>query len=358
MVSARWAAMGTENELVAPESARPIFSTIERYFRTAERRLSRFLPESDIGRLNQSHSWTPVSSLAFRLLWAADRWWRRTEGIFSPYVLPALLAAGYDRPFDALRSENRPAMRPSAGAPGRPKTPATGEAPGEVKPPAPPFPASEPRTRGGRLPAPGSFDPKAPPLRFDVRRRRIERRPDVAVDLGGIAKGWVGREVAFRLRRAGVRLGALSAGGDLVVWNDADDLPWTVEIEPPADFDGDPPPGPFRLRRGAAATSGVHRRRWTADGPKHHLIDPSTGRPAESDVLQATVLAADPVEAEALAKIPIVLGAKDGIAWLEAYARRDRRSGLVVLLTVDGRWHVRRFAPTPPAPNRRPPGDA
>ncbi|WP_415579222.1 FAD:protein FMN transferase, partial [Hydrogenibacillus schlegelii] len=99
-------------------------------------------------------------------------------------------------------------------------------------------------------------------------------------------------------------------------------------------------------------------RRWTADGPKHHLIDPSTGRPAESDVLQATVLAADPVEAEALAKIPIVLGAKDGIAWLEAYARRDRRSGLVVLLTVDGRWHVRRFAPTPPAPNRRPPGDA
>ncbi|MEX1337806.1 FAD:protein FMN transferase, partial [Hydrogenibacillus schlegelii] len=33
-------------------------------------------------------------------------------------------------------------------------------------------------------------------------------------------------------------------------------------------------------------------------------MDPSTGRPAESDVLQATVLAADPVEAEALAKIP------------------------------------------------------
>ncbi|MEX1406796.1 hypothetical protein, partial [Hydrogenibacillus schlegelii] len=74
-----------------------------------------------------------------------------------------------------------------------------------------------------------------------------------------------------------------------VVWNDADDLPWTVEIEPPADFDGDPPPGPFRLRRGAAATSGVPRRRWTAHPPKHHHKDPRNPPPPHSHGRQATV---------------------------------------------------------------------
>ncbi|WP_368015001.1 FAD:protein FMN transferase, partial [Hydrogenibacillus schlegelii] len=158
-------------------------------------------------------------------------------------------------------------------------------------------PSAGRRRRGAPV---GAAAARRPPPRYPARRRRTQRRRKVAVDLGGIAKGWVGREVAFRLRRAGVRLGARSAGGDLGLWHDAADIPRTVAHAPPAAFDGDPPPGPVRLTRGAAATTGVPPRPWTAHGPTHHLRDPSPGRPAESDVLPATVVAAAPLEAAAL----------------------------------------------------------
>ena len=78
----------------------------------------------------------------------------------------------------------------------------------------------------------------------------------------------------------------------------------------------------LELTRGAIATSGRDRRRWRRNGEElHHLIDPSTGRPAVSDVLRVTVVAGSATEAEILAKaaflgadvdVPRVLVTADG----------------------------------------------
>src|SRR5207247_363044 len=90
------------------------------------------------------------------------------------------------------------------------------------------------------------------------------------------------------------------------------------------------PPG-VRLDSGGVATSGVGRRSWMgADGvPAHHLLDPATGRPAFTGVVQATALALTALEAEVTAKAAVLSGPERAPRWL-------RRGGVVV--HDDGSW--------------------
>jgi thiamine biosynthesis lipoprotein len=76
------------------------------------------------------------------------------------------------------------------------------------------------------------------------------------------------------------------------------------------------------------ATSGRDYRRWKQDGRwNHHIIDPRTGEPAVTDVLTATVVAPNVMEAEMAAKVVLILGSREGLEWLE---RRSGYAGLVV----------------------------
>jgi thiamine biosynthesis lipoprotein len=64
------------------------------------------------------------------------------------------------------------------------------------------------------------------------------------------------------------------------------------------------------LGGGGVATSGIHRRLWLDDrgGPVHHLLDPSTGRPAWTGLLTATAVGRSALEAEVLAKVALLRG--------------------------------------------------
>jgi thiamine biosynthesis lipoprotein len=87
------------------------------------------------------------------------------------------------------------------------------------------------------------------------------------------------------------------------------------------------------LAGGGVATSGRDYRRWQRDGVwYHHILDPRTGRPAETDVLSATLVAASARAAEVAAKVAFILGSRDGMAWIQA---RPNLAGLLVL--EDGR---------------------
>jgi thiamine biosynthesis lipoprotein len=74
----------------------------------------------------------------------------------------------------------------------------------------------------------------------------------------------------------------------------------------------------FELVRGAAATSGISRRSWLdRDGhPAHHLLDPASGRPAFTGIVQATALAPVAARAEVLAKAALLSGPARARAWL------------------------------------------
>jgi FAD:protein FMN transferase len=74
----------------------------------------------------------------------------------------------------------------------------------------------------------------------------------------------------------------------------------------------------FELAATGVATSRIGRRAWLDEegAPAHHLIDPATGRPAFTGVVQATALAPTALEAEARAKAAVLSGPDSGRAWL------------------------------------------
>ena len=79
-----------------------------------------------------------------------------------------------------------------------------------------------------------------------------------------------------------------------------------VRIEHPIEEE---PAHEFMLACGAVATSGIKTRLWrTGDGFAHHLLDPSTGKPAWTGVIQATSLGKTALEAETLAKMAFLAG--------------------------------------------------
>jgi thiamine biosynthesis lipoprotein len=83
------------------------------------------------------------------------------------------------------------------------------------------------------------------------------------------------------------------------------------------------------LSYGGIATSGRDYRRWYKNGVwQHHIIDPRTNRPAQTDVLSATVVASFASLAEMAAKTVLIMGSLDGLRWLE---KHPGFAGLVVL---------------------------
>jgi thiamine biosynthesis lipoprotein len=74
----------------------------------------------------------------------------------------------------------------------------------------------------------------------------------------------------------------------------------------------------FELARGAVATSGTTKRSWLDEQGRlsHHLLDPATGTPAFTGVIQATAIAPTGVEAEALTKAALLAGPARAADWL------------------------------------------
>ena len=247
-------ALGGTVELFAFDPAEPLEATAE-WIRELHRRLTRFEPDSELSRFNASAGrWVEISGTLEALLRAALYSFEESGGLVNAAVLPALLAAGYDDTFERVAA------------------------------------------RRGALTAPAALGP-IPPLpvllTVDPGRARLERGS--AVDLGGIAKGWIADRAVERL--GGNSL--VSCGGDLHARGGGETGEgWPVGF-------GD---RTLLLRDLAAATSGTTRRRW-GDG-RHHLIDPRTGAPATSDLREVSVLAPTALDAEIHAKTALLLGSK------------------------------------------------
>ncbi|HTA36311.1 MAG TPA: FAD:protein FMN transferase [Solirubrobacteraceae bacterium] len=166
----------------------------------------------------------------------------------------------------------------------------------------------------------------------DVRAGTITRPPGVRIDSGGLAKGLFADVLAQRL--AGHASFAVDCAGDVALGGVAR-APRAVHVESP--FDASVLHS-FELRDGAVATSGITRRSWlAADGRSaHHLLDPATGAPAFTGVVQATALAPSALEAEVRAKAALLAGPRAARSWLH-YG--------VVVVVESGAFQA--FAPQP-----------
>ncbi len=137
------------------------------------------------------------------------------------------------------------------------------------------------------------------------------KKPGMAVDLGGIAKGYAGDEVRRILAKNGVQSALANLGGNIVaVGLKPDGSPWRVGVQNPLRPRGE---SLFTLQCSdcSVVTSGVNERFFIREGRRwHHIIDPRTGAPAQSGLLSVTVVCPSGTHADALSTALFVLGLK------------------------------------------------
>jgi thiamine biosynthesis lipoprotein ApbE len=249
--------------------------TIERLFREREWVFSRFLPESELNRVNRSTGrLVSVSQLFADTLAIALRVAEQTEGLVEPTLGAALAAAGYTRDFSLLGNDREPAG----------------------------------------VPKPGAWRSVL------VVGRRIGIPSAVQLDLNGVVKSLAVDDALGLLAGEGF----ISAGGDLAARGE-------LNVALP---DG----GTVLLRRGALATSGSPRRHWLRGGElQHHLIDPGSGRPAETPWEQVTACGASCLAADVAAKAGFLLGER-GPAWLDRRGIPARFLSPAGDVTVNEAW--------------------
>jgi thiamine biosynthesis lipoprotein len=244
------------------------FRQAQRFIEEGERRFTRFAETSELSQLNRAAgNWFQVSDDMFLVLELAQRLAFETDGLFNPAILPALKQAGYDRSMDELRnSAPRPAL---------------------------PFQMVE--THDFRQ------------IQLDPRTKSALLPPGMQIDLGGIAKGWIAEQAARQLAQT-CETCAVSAGGDMFLIGLSDGEPtWKIGLEDPLEPENDLEL--LSVKPGAVATSSIAKRTWQHNGQfQHHLIDPRSGKPAQTEWISVTVWAEHAAEAEVYAKTLLIAG--------------------------------------------------
>jgi len=286
--------MGTDaHVLVHGRDAAVLADTARDVLDELERRWSRFLPDSEVSRLNAAAGAPRVVSPETSALVArAVEGWEISHGRFDPTVLGDVVRAGYDRSFERVPSVT------SAG------------------------------TSDRRRECAG--------IHVDEQVDVVRLPPRVGFDPGGIGKGYAADRVVGKLMTAGARGACVNVGGDVRVAGDAPDgRSWVIGVEDPFT---ERPVDAVAVAAGGVATTSRTKRRWTIDGrPVHHVIDPATGRPAGREIASVTTIAAESWLAEVFAKGAFVAGMHDGLGFLEhhgvAGSFTDARGHRVVTTT-------------------------
>jgi thiamine biosynthesis lipoprotein len=262
LTSRHFNAMGSTCELMTLGAGQAALERCEARVREEEARFTRFVRDSELGQLNAGDGrYLPVSPEMFAMLEAAMWAYEESMGLVNVAILPALAAAGYDRPF-----------------------------------------------RQG-LTQPASLDPtQVPPLPqvliLDAPTRSVALAPGAALDLGGIVKGALADILIDELGDEAV----CNLGGDVRVRGKGPEGDgWHIGL---CDRSA------VALTDGAVCTSGITVRRWGQS--MHHLIDPKTGMPVKTDLAEVSVVTDSALRGEVYAKCAMLLGASAGLAFLES----------------------------------------
>ncbi|HEX37558.1 MAG TPA: FAD:protein FMN transferase [Candidatus Cloacimonetes bacterium] len=138
-----------------------------------------------------------------------------------------------------------------------------------------------------------------------------KKSPNIVIDAGGIAKGFIIDEVISFLKSNGIKYAALNAGGDLYVMENPKTKSWKIGIQHPRKqqevF------GTIEVKNNAVVTSGDYEQFFMENSVRiHHILDPRTGLPSYSSV-SVTVIAPDATTADGLCTALFVMGPDSGI---------------------------------------------
>ena len=248
------------------------FEQASGFIQSGERRFTRFSEDSELSALNRSAGKRfKTSPELFSVVALTRRFFHLTRGLFDPSILPDLKRVGYDRSMDMLRKLGPSPLLESLLA---------------------------------------NEHPSFSEMDLDESDQTILLPPGMALDLGGIAKGWIAEQAANILSGYAAAC-AVDAGGDMFLVGLPDGMEkWPVALEDPLQPENTLTT--LMVNPGAIATSTITKRVWQQAGKnRHHIIDPRTGEPAVSDWISVTVIAPHAYEAEVFAKALLIAGPQE-----------------------------------------------
>ncbi|NLF46873.1 MAG: FAD:protein FMN transferase [Clostridiales bacterium] len=170
----------------------------------------------------------------------------------------------------------------------------------------------------------------------DYRNIKIEgnnvtlKDPEAKLDLGGIAKGYIADRITKMLVKNGAEKAIINLGGNVVAIGEKEEnTPWNIGVERPYS-DRSEVIGVVEAVDDSVVTSGIYERFFEKNGKKyHHILDPETGYPAESDLEAVTVTGplGHSMECDALSTVCILMGEKKAKKIIESM---DGMEGLFI----------------------------
>lgn len=133
--------------------------------------------------------------------------------------------------------------------------------------------------------------------------------PYAAIDVGGIAKGYIADILKKYLKEQGVKHAIINLGGNvLTIGSRPDGSDYNIGIQKPFDMTGEPITS-VRISEKSVVTSGTYQRYFEADGKiYHHILDPHTGYPCENNLASVTIITDSSLTADALSTTCFLLG--------------------------------------------------
>jgi len=293
-----WFGMGTvieqKVEVHSVSEGKDICRKVSEVIKELEHKMSYFIPESFVGQLNSSNGGAPVKmdSDTFHVLKTAAEYYRLSNGAFDITAAPltALWRDGINDQILPLRSAIQRLAPWVSGA----------------------------------------------SIVLDEKNKSARIGKNQSIDLGGIAKGYAADMALKACRSYGVNSAFINLGGNVhTLGKKTNGEPWMIGLQDPRSKRGDFIAA-LAVSNKSAVTSGDYEKYFEYEGKRyHHIIDPKTGYPANSDLMSATVVSSSSMEADALSTAVFVSGLERG---MELIKKSPEAEG--VLITKDQKVFV------------------
>lgn len=159
--------------------------------------------------------------------------------------------------------------------------------------------------------------------------------PNAALDLGGIAKGYIADKLKEYLLSEGITSGLINLGGNvLTIGTKEDGSAYSIGIQRPFDETG-APAAVVSVKDQTVVTSGIYERYFEQDGIRyHHILDTATGYPYENELLSVSIICRDSADGDGLSTTCFALGLEKGMELIESLEDTE-----AIFITSDQKIH-------------------
>lgn len=149
----------------------------------------------------------------------------------------------------------------------------------------------------------------------DSKKTVFLKRKNMALDLGGIAKGYSVDSIEKTLKKSGVNSGIVDIGGDIyLIGSKSDNSNWSIGIKNPTTSKSKKPIGTVSLSNSSIVTSGTYERYFKSKGNiYHHILDTKNGYPVDNNLLSVTIVSKKSIDGDSLATGTLSLGVDKGL---------------------------------------------